>query len=259
MDINNRTITASRQHPSGQPIFAIMRYRITYTSSRPNNSQMRYSFTIQATIDEGSWLNLVSTEALRGDFIINGVTASFRIKNEGNVWERGETRTLSVSADFPSTVGNVTQPVRFRAVSDGTYSAFATADNSDYTVLSLALANTAASAPTSVSVTPSVSEGNATLIWSGAAGGANNAITAYEIQQSDSVNGTTWDAWAAHATVASTATSGNRSVAPPGTRGNFRRYRIRTQGALGSSWFSPWSAASNSLRSKSSSISRRRT
>ena len=249
MDINNRTITATRQHPSGQPIFAIMRYRVTYTSSRPNNNQMRYNFSVQATIDIDSWLNLTSSEALRGEFTIGGVTATFRIKNEADIWVRGESRTLTVSGDFPSTAGNATQAVRFRAVSDGTYSAFATADNSEYTVLSLPLATTAVTAPTTVSVSPAIAEsGTATLSWSGAAHGANNTINAYQIWYQDSANGTTWGDWVQLTVLGSTATSSNTSVSTPATRGHFRRFRIRTQGTAGSSFFSGYSVTSNTVR-----------
>ena len=241
MDINGTTFDSDGVY-----------YKVTYTSNRPNNSQMTYNFTIAVSILEAPLgLALADWVGLLGTVTINGVSVNYRVKSAGETWlaTPGNSRTRTVSVTCPSTVGSAAQAVRFRVTSDGVYySPRGPMDNSGYTVQSLPLANTAATAPTSVSVSPSVSEGNATLVWSGAAGGANNAITAYEIQQSDSANGTTWGDWEAHAIVNSTAASGNRSVAPPPTRGHFRRYRIRTRGVLGASWYSPWSANSNTLR-----------
>ena len=59
-----------------------------------------------------------------------------------------------------------------------------------------------------------------TLSWSGAASGAGNAITSYEIQYSDSVDNSAWSDWMALTTVNTSATNGSLSVSPPTTRGN---------------------------------------
>jgi len=107
---------------------------------------------------------------------------------------------------------------------------------------------TACSAPTSFSVSTALAEGNVTLSWSGAAGGAGNAITSYEIQCSDSSDNSTWGAWTALTTVNTSAASGNVSVSPPTTRGNYRRFQIRTRGAAGESFYSDWAVVSNTLR-----------
>lgn len=107
---------------------------------------------------------------------------------------------------------------------------------------------TDAGAPTSCSVNQTLAEGNVTLSWSGAKAGTNNAISSYEIQYSDSTNNSTWGSWTALAVVSSTATSGSLSVAPPTTRGNFRRFRIRTRGAAGSAYYSVWKESSNTVR-----------
>jgi hypothetical protein len=107
---------------------------------------------------------------------------------------------------------------------------------------------TVAGAPTSCAVSSNLAEGNVTLSWSGAKAGTNNAITSYEIQYSDSTDNSTWGGWTALTTVSSSATSGSLSVAPPTTRGNFRRFRIRTRGAAGSDYFSGWKISTNSVR-----------
>lgn len=107
---------------------------------------------------------------------------------------------------------------------------------------------TDASAPTSCSLNQTLAEGNVTLSWSGAKSGTNNNISAYEIQYSDSTNNSTWGSWTALTVVSSTATSGSLSVAPPSTRGNFRRFRIRTRGTAGSDYYSSWKVSSNTVR-----------
>ena len=98
----------------------------------------------------------------------------------------------------------------------------------------------ACTAPTVLSVADTVAESDTTLSWSGATGGANNAVTGYEIQYGDSTNNTTWGEWTSLTTVTTAATSGSVSVSPPSTRGNYRRFRIRTLGEAGSEYYSPW-------------------
>lgn len=107
---------------------------------------------------------------------------------------------------------------------------------------------TDAVAPTSCSLKQTLAEGNVTLSWSGAKAGTNNAISAYEIQYSDSANNSTWGSWTALTVVSSIATNGSLSVSPPTTRGNFRRFRIRTRGSAGSEYYSAWKISSNSVR-----------
>ncbi|MGR5911108.1 hypothetical protein ACT7C4_26885 [Bacillus pacificus] len=87
-----------------------------------------------------------------------------------------------------------------------------------------------------------------TLSWSGASGGINNTISSYEIQYSDSADNITWGAWTALTTVTTTASSGSVSVAPPSTRGNYRRFRVRTRGTAGASYYSSWKVSTNSVR-----------
>lgn len=102
--------------------------------------------------------------------------------------------------------------------------------------------------PTSLSVADTVAEGDTTLSWSGAASGANNAITGYEIQYSDSSNNTSWGSWTALSTVTSTDTSGTLTVSPPSTRGNYRRFRIRALGEAGENYYSSWKISDNTVR-----------
>ena len=50
---------------------------------------------------------------------------------------------------------------------------------------------------------------------------------------SDSVDNSAWSDWMALTTVNTSATNGSLSVSPPTTRGNYRRFRIRTRGTAG--------------------------
>jgi hypothetical protein len=101
--------------------------------------------------------------------------------------------------------------------------------------------------PTNVTISPSVAETEATLTWSGATGGGANAITGYEIAYSDSPDGENWGLWQPPAIVPSSSGSGSYTVAPPTTRGHYRRFRIRTRGALGEAYYSGW-VTSGTLR-----------
>lgn len=107
---------------------------------------------------------------------------------------------------------------------------------------------TACGAPTACSVSATLAEGNVTLSWSGASNGAGNTISSYEIQYSESSNGSTWGGWTALTTVTTTATSGSLSVSPSSTRGNYRRFQVRTRGTAGADYYSGWKVSATSVR-----------
>lgn len=224
-------------------------YTITYSKSRPNNSQMTYNFTISAALGSSSSY-IHSGYALLCTMTVNGSSAQVRIKAaDGDDWDGTTPRLRYVTVTCASTTGNATQGVRFKVVSDGRMSlSSGVIDNSSYTVLSSALLTTACSAPTSCSVSPVLSEGGVTLSWSGASGGISNSISSYEIQYSDSTDNSTWGAWTALATVDTTATSGSVATSPPSTRGNYRRFQVRTRGTAGASYYSGWKVSTNSVR-----------
>lgn len=224
-------------------------YTITYSKSRPNNSQMTYNFTISAALgSSGSYIH--SGYALLCTMTVNGSSAQVRIKAaDGDDWDGTTPRLRYVSVTCASTTGNTAQGVRFQVVSDGRLPlSSGVIDNSSYTVLSSALLTTACGAPTSCSVSPILAEGTVTLSWSGASSGINNTISSYEIQYSDSTDNLAWGAWTALTTVTTTATSGSVSVDPPSTRGNYRRFQVRTRGTAGASYYSGWKVSTNSVR-----------
>jgi hypothetical protein len=240
-DINGITLQAG----SSPTVY----YTITYTKSRPNNSQMTYNFTISAALgSSGSFIH--NGYALLCTMTVNGSSSQVRIKAEDNDnWDGTTPRLRYVSVTCASTTGNNAQGVRFRVVSDGRLTlSSGVIDNSSYTVLSSPLLTTACGAPTSCSVSSTLAEGGVTLSWSGASGGINNSISSYEIQYSDSSDNLTWGAWTALTTVTTTATSGSVDTSPPTVRGNYRRFQVRTRGTAGASYYSGWKVSTNSVR-----------
>ncbi|WDU78956.1 hypothetical protein [Lysinibacillus sp. G01H] len=210
---------------------------------------MTYNFTISAALgSSGSFIH--NGYALLCTMTVNGSSSQVRIKAaDGDNWDGTTPRLRYVSVTCASTTGNATQPVTFKVVSDGRLPlSSGVITNSSYTVLSSPLLTTACGAPTSCTVSPTLAEGDVTLSWSGASGGINNTISSYEIQYSDSADNITWGAWTALTTVTTTASSGSVSVAPPSTRGNYRRFRVRTRGTAGASYYSSWKVSTNSVR-----------
>ena len=224
-------------------------YTITYTKSRPNNNQMTYNFTISAALgSSGSFIH--NGYALLCTMTVNGVSSQVRIKTvDGDNWDGTTPRLRYVSVTCPSTTGNTEQGVRFRVVSDGRLTLTSgVIDTSSYTVLSSPLLTTACGAPTSCSVSPVLAEGGVTLSWSRASSGISNTISSYEIQYSESTDNFTWGAWMPLTTVSTTATSGSVATSPPSTRGNYRRFQVRTRGTAGASYYSGWKVSTNSVR-----------
>lgn len=108
---------------------------------------------------------------------------------------------------------------------------------------------TACTAPSTLTVSSALTGAdNITLSWSGAAGGTSNDINGYGIQKQDSADGTTWGEWTDLTTVSSTSTSASATVAINPNPGQYRRYRVITQGAAGATYYSDASVASATVQ-----------
>ena len=94
--------------------------------------------------------------------------------------------------------------------------------------------------PSTFTATPNPFEDTVKFSWSGASGGISNAISSYYIQYSTTQDNITWDDWVGLKTVTSTSASGSYSVdmSSKVLRGKNVRFRIRTQGSAGSSFYS---------------------
>ncbi len=115
------------------------------------------------------------------------------------------------------------------------------------------ITTTACTAPTALTASATLTEGNVTLTGAGAEGGAANGIAGYELQYRDSADSTSWGGWNGYTTVGATGGSFSASVPPP-ARGYYRQWRARTVGTAGSGWESPWKEATNTTRRYALSI-----
>lgn len=107
---------------------------------------------------------------------------------------------------------------------------------------------TACGAPTSPTVSATLSRGAVTLSWGAGSAGTNNSVTGYDVQQRESTDGSSWGSWA---TVSGSPVTGTSlDVTPPGTVGNYYQYRVRTRGSAGSDYYSGWVTSTNTLRRK---------
>lgn len=107
---------------------------------------------------------------------------------------------------------------------------------------------TACGAPTSPTVSATLSRGAVTLSWGAGSAGTNNSVTGYDVEQRESTDGSSWGSWATVSGSPVTVTS--LDVTPPGTVGNYYQYRVRTRGSAGSDYYSGWVTSTNTLRRK---------
>lgn len=103
-------------------------------------------------------------------------------------------------------------------------------------------------APTSPSVSTTLSRGAVTLSWGAGSAGTNNSVTGYDVERRESTDGSSWGGWAT--VPGSPVTGTSLSVTPPDTVGSYYQYRVRTRGSAGSDYYSGWVTSTNTLRRK---------
>jgi hypothetical protein len=110
-DINNVTLSAGSS--------STVNYTITYTKSRPSNSQMTYNFSISCALgSSGAYINAGYT--LLCTMTVHGSASQVRIKaNDNDNWSGTTPRVKTVSVTCTSTTANAAQTVQFQVVSDG--------------------------------------------------------------------------------------------------------------------------------------------
>lgn len=227
-------------------------WRVSTNSVRRNTMPgMPTSVTASPSIYSNENITISWSGAAAGTSAIKGYRISYSsATTDGTVgasWYTIATIDLASSSGSYTWSGITRTPGQYTTVSVTTIDALEVM--SDRKIGTTLFCNiTACGAPTACSLSPTLAEGNATLSWSGATSGAGNAINSYEIQYSESTDGSAWGAWTAYTTHSTTAASGSLSVPASGTRGNYRRYQVRTRGAAGSSYYSAWRVSSNSVR-----------
>ena len=109
------------------------------------------------------------------------------------------------------------------------------------------------SAPATFAVSKTLADPNELLelAWSGAAGANLNAISGYDIDYRDSVDGgVTYGLWQDLATVSTANGYGTRNVNAPSAYGTTRQYRIRVTGAAGEAYYSDFKLSTNTVLSR---------
>lgn len=107
--------------------------------------------------------------------------------------------------------------------------------------------------PTAFAISKTLADPNELLelAWSGAVGANLNAISSYDIDYRDSVDGgTTYGLWQDLATVSTGNGYGTRNVNAPSAYGTTRQYRIRVIGAAGEAYYSDFKLSTNVVLSR---------
>ena len=110
-DINNVTLDAG-----GSPT---VRYHITYTATRLDNSTMRYVFTLETSLISSSAF-LGTGIVLNATFSVSTGAETVRIKDSSESWSgSGVKDTSTFTVDCPSTTANTAQTAGFSTNRDG--------------------------------------------------------------------------------------------------------------------------------------------
>lgn len=204
-------VYASKIDPSSLPA---AKPSTAFTANRLTGNL--YDISCPALTVNGQWITVTVPNALVQELITNNAGTGFQLEYSGN-------NDYMFTGDSPTTTLPVLTVNWYNPTS-------------------------ACGAPTLLSLGATLSEDSVTLSGSGASAGTGNAITGYEVQYRDSVDGVNWGAWAALTVVPSSTTSFSTSVMPPDTRGNYRQLRARTQGSAGASYYSGWKESTNTVR-----------
>lgn len=229
-DIQGKTLGTSTPLPK-------VNYKISYDATRPSNTQMKYEFTIGCSLgSSGSYLG--TGYAILATLTVNGKAASVQLKTNSDVWSGTTVRSKKVTVICTSTTHPANLSFKFQTKSNGNISdKSGILSNSSYTVATKALLTTKAGAPTTFTATPSIFENVVNLSWEGAKVGTNNNITSYYIDKSEN-GGSSWNFVKTVSSTATKASTQHTSYTP--ARGTSVKYRIRTQGSAGASYYSAW-------------------
>lgn len=237
-DINGKRITSTAATPN-------VYYDITYTKSRPNNSQMRYVFTIKTILENKySWIG--TGHNLTATITVNGSSGSAVIKTRDESWQEAPEGTVRSTDTITITCGSTStavQTVTFKVVN--TYGSAGVVTNSSYTVAPIAPAPSytkcgkpswKTSSGTTFYGNLSGGNGNVTVSWNAGSAGTNNSVTGYIIE-AQYPNGDWYEKW----------NGGNVTSATINFDGYADRncdinLRIRTKGSAGASYYSDWSS-----------------
>lgn len=227
----------------------------TITSRTPTKATAPNKITLDATTTNPGVATTLRWEGAAGG-TINAITKIVIQQSDSSDLEAWSSWTSAGEVSGTGATGShsVTSPTtngryrKFRIQVQGAAGSSYYSDWAESTVMLQATPITVVGAPTNAYVTPTNTESNAQLFFSGAKDGVYNTITGFGWQYADSADGVNYGSWSAEATANIAATSGDFTVTPPSERGHYRKFRIRTRGSAGSSYYSPWYELTTTLR-----------
>lgn len=149
----------------------------------------------------------------------------------------GYTKLTTVGSTSTSGSTTVTAPTTngtayyYKVLTVGTKSGYNSGQSTAYATLSCSFAAVGAPNTLKLDLTNVAPNAEATLSWSGASAGNNNAITGYEVHAATAVDGS----YSLLTTVSTSATSGSATVNAPAENGTTYYYKVKTLGTLSGS------------------------
>lgn len=151
--------------------------------------------------------------------------------------DSGYSRLTTVGSTSTSGSTTVTAPTAngttyyYKVLTVGTKSGYNSGQSTAYASLTCSFAAVGAPTTLKLSLTNVAPGASATLSWSGASAGDNNAIKGYEVHRATSAGGS----YTLLATVTTSSTSGSTTVTAPTTNGTTYYYKVKTLGTLSGS------------------------
>lgn len=174
--------------------------------------------------------------AVQGTQILHG-TSSISGLNEAD-WSR-KTFTTGSTTSLPA--GGGTYYLWIRCNRNAVVRASVATFVLNYTAV------TACTAPGNANLAPASFGDSLSMSWSAGGSGVSNTLTGYEIQQAIKPAGGSWSGWSAYTVASASATSINLNAAGI-PRTSSVKYRIRSQGSAGSSYYSGWVESNEAYR-----------
>ena len=210
-----------------------MYWYASYDYLRISNSYVRVTLTVVGEIKNHastSWMGTGNNIVITGT--AGGISQTYEIKSSSSSWygNTNNPRSYTFTIDVPSSSAGASIGVSY-SVAGTNYTAAAKVPTQSTSFSSPALLYTACGAPSGIytsSTAPKIGE-TITISWSNGTAGTNNSIVGYELQEK--INNGSWS-------TISTSNVTSKSIYISNTYGTTYRYRVRTLGSAGSSYYS---------------------
>jgi len=225
-----------------------------YSVLSGNNANITIKLYAMSTGGTYNWNGSSSNPATRGDIGIKDGTKDVRTPNFTQAMNNSINfgvgqgtpkllKEISLSVPYKSD-GTLSLKVRAQWDTNG-HSTFLTGGTISETTWNLPVNITKCTAPTAFWISNPF-DGSINLSFSGAKNGVNNIILStngYEYQHSLYINGV-WGSWSGSSLCSSSPKSQSITV----NDGQLLKFRIRTRGSAGASWYSDWVESNNARK-----------